>query len=500
MVQETLSALHYAHQSGVVHRDIKPANIMVDRQGKVRLTDFGIALAAKDQRLTQTGHTLGSLFYMSPEQIQGDANIDGRSDLYSLGITLYEMATGRRPFQGESDFSIMAAHLHSPPTPPAEIDSQVPPALSQIILASIAKDRGQRFQTADAMRQALGHVFASMPMDEETAPLAAQPAAAQQVPAPPAPQAAPPQGRVPVPPVSATPPAPTVKQAAPPQPMRKGSGARLLWLLAGSLVTIAVLVIAAIQVPKVRSIFAGRGEPRQTTKKTQPPASPTPEQAPPARPDLQQEPTPAPAPTPAPVTPTPAPAPSPQRPTPNPLQGGGQQAAPTPYPAPRTAPEPSAPQPTAPPVNSGAIREQRARLVEIATRTGPIRRSLDRLRQQQARSGLGMRRDFEAAEQRLVNMLDDAEDALKQGNATNAEKYLDAAESVAAVPGNESGRLEPWRVFVAAPTLISYSARRARIGSMDAARSAGMRPAMRATTVSTQPVAINVTGSNAETP
>ena len=426
LVQETLSALHYAHQSSVVHRDIKPANIMVDRQGKARLTDFGIALAAKDQRLTQTGHTLGSLFYMSPEQIQGEPNIDGRSDLYSLGITLYEMATGRRPFHGESDFSIMAAHLHSPPTPPADIDSQVPPALSQIILASIAKDPAQRFQTADAMRQALNHVFPAGPSDQgETAPLTPRPAVTQ----PNRPQASTP------PPVSAATPAPAVRQAPPPQEMKKGSGTRLLWLLAGSLVTVAVLVIAAIQLPKVASIFAGPAKPPQNTAQVQPSSTVTPEQVPPPRVDPQPDPVPAPidpAPTrqTAPVPPR-SPGTPPQRataPAPKP-QGNAQQGTAMPVPPVQSAPETQAPQPTVPSASAGALREQRNRMIEIATRTGPIRRSLDRLRQQQARSGLGMRRDFEAAEQRLVNMLDDAEDAIKQGNAASAEKFLDGAEA-----------------------------------------------------------------------
>ena len=111
---QVLSALAYAHAHGVVHRDIKPPNIMLTRDGSIKLMDFGIAKVSVDHRLTQTGKTVGSLFYMSPEQIRG-SDVDGRSDLYSFGITLYEMVTGRRPFEGESDYSIMAAHLQQPP-------------------------------------------------------------------------------------------------------------------------------------------------------------------------------------------------------------------------------------------------------------------------------------------------------------------------------------------------------------------------------------------------
>src|SRR5690242_19809952 len=99
---QVLSALAYAHERGVVHRDIKPANIMRTPQGAIKLLDFGIARMKQDRRLTQTGSTVGSLYYMSPEQIRG-AQPDPRSDLYSLGITLYEMVTGRRPFEGTSD-------------------------------------------------------------------------------------------------------------------------------------------------------------------------------------------------------------------------------------------------------------------------------------------------------------------------------------------------------------------------------------------------------------
>ena len=100
---QVLSALSYAHAHGVVHRDLKPANMIVTPSGVVKLMDFGIAKMAADRKLTQTGRTVGSLYYMSPEQIKGAADLDPRSDLYSLGISLYEMVTGARPFQGDSE-------------------------------------------------------------------------------------------------------------------------------------------------------------------------------------------------------------------------------------------------------------------------------------------------------------------------------------------------------------------------------------------------------------
>jgi hypothetical protein len=119
--------------------------------------DFGIARAAAERRLTQTGRTLGSLYYMSPEQING-VNLDARSDLYSLGVALYEIVTGRRPFQGDSDYSIMAAHLQSMPVPPVQLDPNVPAPLNDIILTAIAKDPAHRFQSADALSAALENV------------------------------------------------------------------------------------------------------------------------------------------------------------------------------------------------------------------------------------------------------------------------------------------------------------------------------------------------------
>ncbi|HBY61064.1 MAG TPA: serine/threonine protein kinase, partial [Solibacterales bacterium] len=100
--------------------------------------------------------------YMSPEQINGTPDLDGRSDLYSLGITLYELVTGRRPFQGDSDFSIMAAHLQQRPPAPVELDPNIPAALNDAIMVAIAKDPAQRFQTAMAMRRALENVAGTL--------------------------------------------------------------------------------------------------------------------------------------------------------------------------------------------------------------------------------------------------------------------------------------------------------------------------------------------------
>lgn len=173
---QVLTALAFAHARGVVHRDIKPANILITPEQVVKLTDFGIARAAKDQRLTSTGFALGSLPYMSPEQIQSES-VDARSDLYSLGVTCYEAVTGTRPFRGENEYALMNAHLTEAPRPPAEIAS-VPAILSNAILRALAKTPGDRFQSAAEFQAVLREipVTPGMPpqMFAAPAPIAAE--------------------------------------------------------------------------------------------------------------------------------------------------------------------------------------------------------------------------------------------------------------------------------------------------------------------------------------
>ena len=128
--------------------------MMLTPGGVVKVTDFGIARSAGDQTITVAGTTTGSLSYMSPEQVNGDAT-DPRSDLYSVGVSLYEMVTGERPFKADSDFAVMLAHLKQAPRPPIELQPWLAPGLNEIILRSIAKNPSDRFQSADEFRQAL---------------------------------------------------------------------------------------------------------------------------------------------------------------------------------------------------------------------------------------------------------------------------------------------------------------------------------------------------------
>src|SRR5437879_5012000 len=155
---QALGALSYAHSCDVLHRDISPANLIVTPEGTVKLTDFGLARTPTDPKLTQVGAVLGSLYYMSPEQVKGIDGADARSDIYSLGAVLYETVTGQKLFAEEDAFSIMLAQVERKPVPPIEINPTLPPALNKVILTALAKHPDERFQSADAFRSALERV------------------------------------------------------------------------------------------------------------------------------------------------------------------------------------------------------------------------------------------------------------------------------------------------------------------------------------------------------
>lgn len=157
IAEQVLSALSYAHRRKVVHRDIKPANIMLTPQGTVKLMDFGIARPTDDTHLTQTGMALGSVYYMSPEQVKVGRG-DERSDIYSVGVTLYELLTGARPLTGDSSYSVMNAHLDQIPQSPDRLNGDIPGALAGVILRALEKNPAARYRDAEEFRAALEEI------------------------------------------------------------------------------------------------------------------------------------------------------------------------------------------------------------------------------------------------------------------------------------------------------------------------------------------------------
>jgi serine/threonine-protein kinase len=160
---QVVSALAAAHAQGVVHRELTPANILVTSEGRAIISGFGQAKAAQDPRLTQKGAVIGSLYYMSPEQVRGGEQVDARSDIYSVGAMLFEMVTGQRLFTGKSHFDIMVAHVNQPPPNPASIVAGLPEAVSETILRCVAKTPGQRFSNAEELRSTLKGLSAPVP-------------------------------------------------------------------------------------------------------------------------------------------------------------------------------------------------------------------------------------------------------------------------------------------------------------------------------------------------
>jgi serine/threonine-protein kinase len=151
--EQILRALGYAHRRGLVHRDVKPQNVIIDSEGQAKVADFGIARAA-DSEMTQTGSIVGTVQYLSPEQAQA-LPVDARSDLYSAGVVLYELLTGRVPFDGEAPVAIALKHVSERPVPPGQLQPGIPPALEAVVLRALEKDPAHRFQSADEFLAAL---------------------------------------------------------------------------------------------------------------------------------------------------------------------------------------------------------------------------------------------------------------------------------------------------------------------------------------------------------
>ena len=423
-ISQVLAALAYAHARGIVHRDIKPANMMLTPGGIVKLMDFGIARITADPKLTQTGHTVGSLYYMSPEQINGAA-LDARSDLYSLGISLYEIVTGTRPFKGDSDFSIMAAHLNSIPVPPLQIDPRLPPMLNEIIMMSIAKDAAQRFQSADAFRNALQS-------------LQLGPAAG--VPVEPIP--------LKMPTVSTAIPSAAIPPPSAQRPNVNARSRRGLYMAVASLAAIGAFLLIYMQSSTSDAPLGATSVPVLAMSKspqsdvTPLPSAETPRVA--EGKQLIEINGPAAASTPVTTDSNPRKPDSTsiesRKPQVNPRIAAQVRNVPDSSASPQRQPSPNAATPLSPvaapaaePIRAddgkaAAIREHRELMMLLDTRANSIKASLQTMQQQQAKSGLNLRGDMVTAQQRMELYLNEAEAAGKSGDPGAMKKNLGSAE------------------------------------------------------------------------
>jgi len=394
-MDQVLTALSYAHKQNVIHRDIKPANMMLTPSGVIKLMDFGIARSGSELGLTVTGTTLGSLAYMSPEQVKCEP-IDARSDLYSVGVSLYEMVTGQKPFKGDSNFSIMQAQLQQPPRPPIEVNADLPESLNEIILMAMSKEPARRFQSADAFRNALKNVTASLGTKGATVPLAAPP-----LPGPGSPAAG----------------APAVQM---PPAQTSAGGHRGLYMTLGALVVLVVLVAAGFSAPHWFGTRANGGASSQSNSSapaqpatsgsaispdandvgtTSPPANPPPAQ--------QSEPNAAPA-TPAATTPTEMNT-EPSKPV------SGQKTES------RATKEPVGPDPA-------QLAELDHEMDQISSRTAAVNSGLDDFQREQSAQGFHLRGDVVAGQQRMQTYMAKAQAALRAKDIETTRKYIDLAE------------------------------------------------------------------------
>ncbi len=366
-MDQVLAALSYAHKQNVIHRDIKPANMMLTPSAGIKLMDFGIARSGNDLGLTVTGTTVGSLAYMSPEQVKCEP-IDARSDLYSVGVSLYEMVTGQKPFKGDSHFSIMQAQLQQAPRPPMELSADLPASLNQIILKALSKEPAQRFQSADAFRNALKSVATSLQTKGATVPMAA--------PALPGPG-------------SLAAGAPAVQMSP---PRANAGGHRGLYITLGAMIVLVVLVAAGFSAPRWFKTRANAGGGSQTNAVA--PVQPA---------------TPAVAETPA--------APKAAGTKRAVSQSAGDQTAGI-----QAAKEPPRPDPA-------QLAELDHEMDQISSREAAADASLDSFQRAQSAQGLQLRGDIVAAQQRMQSYAAKAQSALQAQDIENTKKYLDLMET-----------------------------------------------------------------------
>ncbi len=165
IAKQVCEGLAEAHDLGVIHRDLKPQNIMVDKDGTAKIMDFGIARSLRAAGMTAEGMIIGTPEYMAPEQVEGQ-EADQRTDIYALGAILFEMVTGRMPFEGDSPLSVAHKHKYEAPLPPRKLNTQVPEPFNKLILRCLEKEKANRYQTADELLADLVRVEEGLPISE----------------------------------------------------------------------------------------------------------------------------------------------------------------------------------------------------------------------------------------------------------------------------------------------------------------------------------------------
>jgi predicted Ser/Thr protein kinase len=443
--KQALLGIGAAHRMGIVHRDIKPTNLMLNRQGIVKVMDFGIAKVLGVRGATRTGMQLGTPAYMSPEQVQ-NRQIDVRTDIYALGITLYQMLSGHVPFEEGSDFEIMSSQINTPPPPLTRMYPYAPVQYQNVVMKALEKDPNHRYQSVEEFGAALEHPesvsasFSTAPTAAVLRPTVVESAEAPQRPAgvtsPPAvaPVAVPAHT---VPPVQPAPAPPVMAAGA-----TKSGGWNVRYTIATAVVGVAAVLLAVV-------MFARRPSAVRTTLGPPPSASP---QQPLVPTEAKVEVASGTSGLSSQLTQTstqgliPASAAEKEHGTNMPATGSAiipqstqsasnkrKQKAVTAAPSPATAAPPQAAPASNSPANasdnSAELDALEHRVDQLSSRAAAVNSSLDTLKQQQAAAGYGLRGDMAARQASMQMNLSKAQSAIEQGDAARAKRYADLTDT-----------------------------------------------------------------------